>query len=97
MSKINPWLLDLLKRLAEAVVAVVGPHCEVVVHDFANPEHSVVVVAGNVTGRQPGAPVPDLSFTSEELYCQTPDQVNYHSKSGSRCLQSSTIWIRNPS
>lgn len=96
MSKINPWLLDLLKRLAEGIVAVMGPHCEVVVHDFADPEHSVVVLAGNVTGRKPGAPVPDLSFTSEELSCHTPDQLNYHSQSGPLSLQSSTIWIRDP-
>jgi len=54
-------LLDILKHLAEGIVAVVGPHCEVVVHDFSDLEHSAVVVAGNVSGREPGAPVPDLS------------------------------------
>jgi len=55
-----------------------------------------VVLAGNVTGRRPGAPVPDLSFTSEELSYHAPDQINYHSQNGPRCLQSSTIWIRDP-
>ena len=59
--------LDLLERLAEGIVAVVGTHCEVVVHDLSDPEHSVVVVAGDVTHRKPGAPVPDLSFISGEL------------------------------
>lgn len=96
MAYINPWLLDILQRLAEGIVAVVGPHCEVVVHDFSDLEHSVVVVAGNITGRRPGAPVPDLSFTPAELQCNTPDQINYHSKAGERALQSSTIWLRNP-
>jgi predicted transcriptional regulator YheO len=94
MSHINPWLLDILKRLAEGIVAVVGPHCEVVVHDFSDLEHSVVAIAGNVTGRKPGAPVPDLSFTTDELGRDPSDQMNYHSKIGSRDLQSSTIWIR---
>ncbi len=96
MSKINPWLLDLLNRLAKGIVTVVGPHCEVVVHDFADAGHSVVVVAGNVTGRKPGAPVPDLSFTPEELTDLTPDQLNYSAQRGSRLMQSSTIWIRDP-
>ncbi len=96
MSKVDPWLLDILKRLAEGIVAVVGPQCEVVVHDFSDPEHSVVAIAGNVTGRKPGAPVPDLSFTSGELDCNTPDQLNYHAQIGSRNLQSSTIWLRDP-
>ena len=88
-------LQDILKRLAEGIVAVVGPHCEVVVHDFSNLEHSAVVVAGNVSGRKPGAPVPDLDFISSELDSDTPDQLNYRIKIESRELQSSTIWIRD--
>ena len=95
MPLIDSWLLDILKRLAEGIVAVVGPHCEIVVHDFGDLEHSVVAIAGNVTGRRPGAPVPDLSFTSEELGCDVPDQLNYHSRLGPRHLQSSTIWLRD--
>lgn len=95
MPKIDPWLLDMLKRLAEGIVAVVGPHCEVVIHDFADLEHSVVAIAGNVTGRRPGAPVPDLSFTAGELDRDIADQINYHSRLGPRNLQSSTIWIRD--
>ncbi len=88
-------LLDILKRLAEGIVAVVGPHCEVVVHDFSDLEHSAVVVAGNVSGREPGAPIPDLDFISTELNSGTPDQLNYRIKIDSRELQSSTIWIRD--
>ena len=91
----QPWFLDTLKRLAEGIVAVVGPHCEVVVHDFSDPEHSVVLIAGNVTGRRVGAPVPDLSFISGELDRDTPDQLNYRARIGSNHLQSSTIWIRD--
>ena len=88
-------LLDLLKRLAEAIVAVVGPHCEVVVHDFSDPEHSVVVVAGNLSGRSPGAPIPDLSFISNELNAETPDQLNYRIQIENRMFQSSTVWVRD--
>ena len=91
----QPWFLDILERLAEGIVAVVGPHCEVVVHDFSDPEHSVVLIAGNVTGRRVGAPVPDLSFISGELNRDTPDQMNYCARIGSHHLQSSTIWIRD--
>ncbi len=89
----QPWFLDILERLAKGIVAIVGPHCEVVVHDLRNPEHSVVKVAGNVTGRRVGAPVPDLGFVSEELDSHTPDQLNYRAQISSHHLQSSTIWI----
>jgi predicted transcriptional regulator YheO len=66
------------------------------VHDFSDPEHSVVAIAGDVTHRQPGAPVPDLSFISGELDKDTPDQLNYQIKINEHTLQSSTIWIRDP-
>lgn len=89
------WLYQHLNRLAEAIVATVGPHCEVVVHDFRNLEHSAIVVAGNVTGRKPGAPVPDLGFISEGLDSGTPDQLNYRTRIGGHDLQSSTVWIRD--
>ncbi|NJL27059.1 MAG: hypothetical protein HC897_03830 [Thermoanaerobaculia bacterium] len=55
VSYLDPWLVDILRRLAEGIVAVIGPFCEVVVHDFGDLEHSVVVIAGDVTGRRPGA------------------------------------------
>jgi predicted transcriptional regulator YheO len=94
MSRLDQaWFLDVLERLAEGIVAVVGPHCEVVVHDFRDPEHSIIYMAGNVTGRRVGAPVPDLSFISGELDRDTPDQLNYRTGMGSHHLQSSTIWI----
>ena len=83
-------LLDLLSRLAHGIVAVVGPNCEVVVHDFNDLEHSAVIVEGNVTGRKPGAPIPDLSFISEEIQDDAEDQINYRSTKGSHSLQSST-------
>ena len=88
-------LLNVLERIAEGFVAVVGSHCEIVIHDFGDLEHSAVVVVGDVSGRKPGAPVPDLDFVSSELSVDTPDQINYRIKIGSKELQSSTIWIRD--
>ena len=88
-------LLNVLGRIAEGVVAVVGSHCEIVIHDFSDLEHSAVAVFGGVSGREPGAPVPDLDFISNDLDADTPDQLNYRIKIGSKELQSSTIWIRD--
>lgn len=97
MSTIDrEWLFDLLGRLAEGVVAVVGPHCEVEVHDFTDLEHSIVAIAGNLTGRRPGAPVPDVDFIAQGLNADQPDGFNYRYKIGLRTLQASTIWVRDP-
>lgn len=54
-------ILDVLERLVKGIVVVVRPHCEVVLHDFINLGHSATIVAGNVSGRNPVAPVPDLN------------------------------------
>jgi len=51
-----------LKRLAKAIHAVVGPNCEVVLHDFRAPEHSVIAIEGNLSGRKTGASLPDMHF-----------------------------------
>jgi predicted transcriptional regulator YheO len=94
-TSIDPLLFEHLQRISEGIVAVVGPHCEVVIHSFDNPEHSAVYIAGNLTGRKPGAPVPDLSFISGELTRDDADQFNYTTMIGTKLLQSTTNWIRD--
>jgi predicted transcriptional regulator YheO len=91
----NKEWVGLMGRIARGIVAVVGPGCEVVVHDFSDLEHSAVIIEGNISGRQPGAPVPDLDFVANSLDEQIPDQLNYRIRIGNREVQSSTIWIRN--
>ena len=88
-------LFSVLGRIAEGVVAVIGSHCEIVIHDFSDLEHSAVAVFGEVSGRKPGAPVPDLEFITNGLDADTSDQLNYRIKIGSKDLQSSTVWIRD--
>jgi predicted transcriptional regulator YheO len=89
------WMFEFLGRLAEGIQAVVGDHCEVVVHDLRDREHSVVAVAGGLTGRGPGAPIPDLAFGQEAEAGGLSDEVNYRSLSGGRAFRSSTIWLRD--
>ena len=39
---------------------VCGPGAELVVHDLSDPEHSLVAIENNVSGRQIGNPMTDL-------------------------------------
>ncbi|MBN1264210.1 MAG: PAS domain-containing protein [Anaerolineales bacterium] len=89
------WLFELLGRIAEGIIAVVGPYCEVVVYDFADLEHAIVSVAGDLTDRQPGAPVPDLEFIRTSLKNDSPDEINYTQK-GDHQFLSYTVWVRDP-
>jgi len=89
------WLFELLGRIADGIVAVVGPYCEIVVYDFADLEHAIVHVAGDLTDRQPGAPVPDLEFIQTSLSNVSPDEINYTQK-GEHQFLSYTVWVRDP-
>lgn len=57
----HPVLLPLVP-LAKAVAALLGPMCEVVVHDLSDPdnlERTIIALEGAVTGRQIGGPPTD--------------------------------------
>jgi predicted transcriptional regulator YheO len=84
-----------LRRLAKAIHAVVGPTCEVVIHDFRDLDHSVVAIEGNLSGRKPGAPLPELNFLNSGAQEMEQDQLNYQIQTGHKAFQSSTVWIRN--
>jgi predicted transcriptional regulator YheO len=85
-----------LRHVCDAIVALYGPGCEAVLHDFSDLEHSVVHVAGNVTGRAVGAPLTDLGL--RVLRSGRPDQdvLAYHSKAPNGALMKSvSVLLRN--
>ncbi|MEA2523179.1 MAG: hypothetical protein QOF73_406, partial [Thermomicrobiales bacterium] len=89
---------ELLGRIAEVFVATVGRTAEVVVHDLRNLDASVVAIAGNLTGREVGAPIPDAEFLPENLAQVDADQQGYATRTPTgRTLSSSTVWIRDVS
>ena len=92
-----PAVFTFLARVAKAIVATVGPDCEVVVHDLRQPDHSVVAISGQLTGRHVGAPVPDPELLPGEVDKFADDELRrYGSTSAGRELLASTVWIRDP-
>jgi predicted transcriptional regulator YheO len=92
-----PAVFAFLARVAEAIVATVGPDCEVVVHDLRKPDHSVVAISGHLTGRHVGAPIPDPELLPGEVDRFTHDDLRRLGRTaGGRELLASTVWIRNP-
>jgi predicted transcriptional regulator YheO len=47
-------IINVLVQAGEAFCRTVGPQCEVVIHDLADMEHSIVWIMGAVTGRKVG-------------------------------------------
>lgn len=89
-------LMEFLKRLTDGLGEALGPNCEVVLHDFNQPEQSIVAIAnGHITGRAVGDTLDVLGF---QLLRQRPtgDLLNYrtNAKNG-KVLRSSSIFLRD--
>lgn len=97
MARIRETILENLKSIARVVAETFGRNCEVAVHDLKNLEHSLVYLSGNVTNRQPGAPVTDLVVkVLRQKANRAEDLVNYKTITrDGRLLKSSTIFIRD--
>ena len=58
----NSFLLSQLESIAEGLSETFAPFCEVVVHDLKTPEHAVISIRNNLSGRQPGDPATELGL-----------------------------------
>ncbi|MFB3812660.1 MAG: transcriptional regulator [Terriglobales bacterium] len=91
-------ILDFCSRLAGGLAEAIGKNCEVVVHDFEDPEHSIIAIAnGHITGRKVGDTVDVLGL---QLLRNPPagDLLNYRTETKSgRILRSSSIFLRKDS
>ncbi|GAA2659136.1 MULTISPECIES: transcriptional regulator [Actinosynnema] len=56
-------ILTALKFVLPGLAATFGRSCEVVLHDYRVPEHSVVAVAGEVTGRHVGGAMSEIGLS----------------------------------
>lgn len=86
---------SLAKQVAVALHELLGPMCEVVIHDFSDLEHSIVHLEGDITNRAKGGAATDLLLervrradTDRDLYAYAT------SLPGGRRMKSSTIFIR---
>lgn len=100
MQELNrplPPELEALKPVVSGIAATMGRWCEVVLHDFANPQSSLVAIEGNVTGRNVGAPMTERLLQVLRTHGDSaPDTLNVRTRSREgRLINSSTIFIRN--
>ena len=88
--------LRLLRPIAKAIVETFGSSCEVVIHDFRFPEHSIVAIEGNVTGRTIGGSMTEigLSLIAQGDRAHDPLYHTMHTQSG-RVLKSATILLHD--
>ncbi|MCI1821992.1 MAG: PAS domain-containing protein [Megasphaera sp.] len=98
-EKIGKSILRYYIPMVRYIADIIGPHCEVVLHDVQTPGTSIIAIRnGYVSGRTIGGPLTNLGL---KLIESSPDfqeesLVNYASKtSNGENLVSSTYFIRD--
>lgn len=92
-----------LKRfipLVKILSQMFGRKCEAIIHDFSNPQHSIIAIEGNVTGRKIGDSITGfaLSVWHKGGYGKKKENtiINYRTKTkDGKILRSSTFYIRD--
>ena len=95
-SSIDDYL-DVVEPIVTGIAATFGRQCEVVLHDFRDPEHSIVAIQGQVTERHVGGSVSQLGLSLIAQGNAAQAQYNYFTRTpGGRVLKSTTIPLRDP-
>jgi predicted transcriptional regulator YheO len=89
-------ILAALTSVVPGIAATMGAVCEVVLHDFRRPEHSVVAIAGDVTGRTVGGSMSEIGMGVLAEGDEAADRLNYVTRtSGGKLVKSSTMVLRD--
>lgn len=51
-----------MQQVAEGLGKTLAPFCEVVLHDLTQPEHAILAIHNNLSGREVGAPATELGL-----------------------------------
>ena len=65
MKKTTPEqqaLISQLEQIAEGLSLTFSPFCEVVLHDLRDPEHAILALHNNLSGRETGHPATELGL-----------------------------------
>jgi predicted transcriptional regulator YheO len=94
-------LYAVLRPVMRAIVAAVGSHCEVVLHDLSSRSMDRTIYAienGHVTGRAVGGPSTNLGLGVLQDEAADHDAFGYHGRtSDGRDLHCSSVYYRNAS
>ncbi|MGY2219633.1 PAS domain-containing protein [Pseudomonas sp. P7758] len=89
-------LISQLEQIAEGLSKTFSPFCEVVLHDLRDPQHAIMAIHNNLSGRQPGDPATELGLAriADPEYPQVI--ANYQNQfSDGRQVKSTSIGIKD--
>lgn len=89
-------LLSQIKQIAEGLAQTFAPFTEVVVHDLLDPQHAVLAIHNNLSGREVGQPATELGLARimdpayEQIIANYPNQF-----ADGRQVKSTSIGIKD--
>lgn len=92
----NQALLSQLEQIAKGIGETFSPFCEVVVHDLLDPQHAILSIHNNLSGRQVGSPATELGLAriADPVYPQII--ANYDNRfADGRRAKSTSIGIKD--
>jgi len=95
----NNEILKSYIPLVDFIAGIVGPFCEVVLHDVSNVESSIIAIKNShISGRKVGGPLTDLGIKllNDKEYLTKDYLLNYSAKTvDGKILRSSTYFIKD--
>ncbi len=61
-GKLEAALIEQVRQIADGLAQTFAPFCEVVVHDLRDPEHAVLAIHNNLSGRSASDPATELGL-----------------------------------
>lgn len=101
MKKTTPEqqaLISQMEQIAEGLSQTFSPFCEVVLHDLRDPEHAILAIHNNLSGREVGQPATELGLAriADPDYPQVIANYPNQFKDG-RQVKSTSIGIKDSS
>lgn len=91
-------LLEQVQCIAQGLGEMLAPFTEVVVHDLRTPEHAILAIHNNLSGRELGAPATELGLARIQDSAFPQILSNYPNRfSDGRPAKSSSIGIKDSS
>lgn len=89
-------VLNVFKGMIDGLRDAIGPDCEIVLHDFRNPQSTIIAIAGSITDRSIGGPPTDLLLRLLRERKTDNHVLNYETNTpDGRTLRSSTLFVRD--
>lgn len=89
-------VLEALIPVIEGLGATLGASFELVLHDFRQPDSSIVAIQGGLTDRHVGGAMSAIGLEMLRQGDRAEDQLNYLLRANGRTLRSSSVALRDP-